>query len=131
MKTFPLSSLVFSVLLSACVIIPTPQHYIGGRLEIGDPAINALTPGVATKEDILLGLGEPDLVAQDEAILGYRWQKAQAYFFAGGPGGGVGGPIMTSYMAFFQFGRDNTLLRHDVIRKTLWTRSLLDEALRW
>jgi hypothetical protein len=60
-----------------------------------------------------------------------RWQKAQAYLIAGGPGAGSGGPIMTTYLLLLEFNENNVLLRAELKSKLLTTRSSLDEALLW
>jgi hypothetical protein len=121
----------FAFLLPACIIIPTPQHYVGGRFDIDYATIDSVKPGTTSKEDVLLRLGEPDLVIKNERVLGYRWQKAQAYLIAGGPGAGGGGPIMTTYLLLLEFDENNVLLRAELKSKLLTTRSSLDEALRW
>jgi hypothetical protein len=128
----PFVVLFFALFLPGCIIIPTPQHYVGGRFDIDYATISSLSCGTTGKEDVLLKLGEPDLVVKDERVLGYRWQKAQAYFFVGGPGGGGGRPIMTTYLLLLEFDEKNVLLRAELKPNLLFTtRSTLDEALRW
>jgi hypothetical protein len=121
----------FAFVLPACIIIPTSQHYVGGRFDIDYATIDSMKPGVTSKEDVVLRLGEPDLVVNSERVLGYRWQKAQAYLFAGGPGAGVGAPIMTTYLLLLEFNEKDVLLRAELKSKLLTTRSSLNEALLW
>ena len=121
----------FALFLPACIIIPTPQHYVGGRFDIDYVTIDSVKPGTTSKEDVLLRLGEPDLVVKNERVLGYRWQKAQAYLFAGGPGAGAGAPIMTTYLLLLEFNEKDVLLRAELKSKLLTTRSSLDEVLLW
>jgi hypothetical protein len=126
-----LTVLLFAFFALGCIIIPTPQHYVGGRFDIDYATIDSVKPGETSKGDLLLRLGEPDLIVKEERVLGYRWQKAQAYFFVGGPGGGGGAPIMTTYLFLLEFDEKNILLRAELKNKLLSTRSPLDEALRW
>ena len=37
-----------------------------------------------SKEEVLLNLGEPDLVLNHERIFVYRWEMVAAYFVVGG-----------------------------------------------
>ena len=131
MIRLPLLLLFFAFFFSACIIAPTPQHYVGGRFDIDYATIDSVKPGATSKGDVLLKLGEPDLVVKNEKVLGYRWQKAQAYLFAGGPGGGGGGPIKTTYLLLMEFDENNVLLRAELKSKLFTTRSSLDEALHW
>jgi hypothetical protein len=131
MIRLPLGLLFFAFVLPACIIIPTPQHYLGGRFEIDYVTTDSMKPGATSKEDVLLKLGEPDLVVKSGRVLGYRWQKAQAYLFVGGPGGATGGPIMTTYLFLLEFNEEDVLLRAELKSKLLTTRSVLDEALLW
>jgi len=82
-----------------CVIIPTEEHTpkdFNTRGEIDAKAFEFMRVGSTSKEEVLLKLGEPDAVWEDERNFLYLWVTIRGYFaFAipapGGPGGG--GPI--------------------------------------
>jgi len=76
-----------------------------------------------TKEEILLKLGEPDLVLNREKIFVYRWEMVAAYFFVGGYGAGAAGPIQRSHFLIIEFDDKNIVARHDVTESVFSSRT--------
>lgn len=92
-------------LLSGCIVLPVPVNYhmADSRKNVNDKKTQWLTPGVTTRHDVLLQLGEPDQVNDHESQLTYRWEKVFLHVwivwgaeYSGGGGRG-------------DFGRDYTL----------------------
>jgi hypothetical protein len=67
-----------------------------------------------SKEEVLLKLGEPDLVLNRESIFVYRWEMVAAYFAAGGFGAGVAGPIQRTKFLIIEFDDKNVVSRHEI-----------------
>jgi hypothetical protein len=108
---FPLLLMLFS---SACIVIPTPEHRIQGRVPCDEEKTIFLVKDTTSKEDVLLKLGEPDLVLNREKIFVYRWEMVAAYFAAGGFGAGVAGPIQRTKFLIIEFDDKNVVSRHEV-----------------
>src|SRR6266581_9613371 len=86
-------AVLLASLLSGC-IVPLPNRDTGNpRKDLGQPTASRIEPGVATIEDVLLKLGEPDAVSPDERSLAYRSQRTLAIWIAGGGYSAGGGSI--------------------------------------
>jgi hypothetical protein len=107
----PLLLILFS---SACVVIPTPEHRLGGRVPCDDEKTTFIVKETTSKEDVLLKLGEPDLVLNRERIFVYRWEMVAAYFVVGGYGAGAMGPISRPHFLIIEFDDKNIAARHEV-----------------
>jgi hypothetical protein len=67
---------------------------------------------VATREDVLLRLGEPDEVLEGGRVLVYRWTEARGFFAAASAyGGGVAVPFPGHRALRLEFGPDARLVR--------------------
>jgi len=106
--------LVLVLFSSACLVIPTPEHRDHGRVPCDDEKTAFMVKDTTTKEEILLKLGEPDLVLNQERIFVYRWEMVAAYFFVGGYGAGTGGPIQKPHFLIIEFNDRNLVSRHEV-----------------
>lgn len=109
-----LAALLLVLFSAACVVIPTPEHRIQGRVPCDDDKTAFIVKDTTSKEDVLLKLGEPDLVLNHERIFVYRWEMVAAYFFVGGYGAGAGGPIQRPNFLIIEFNDRNTVSRHEV-----------------
>jgi outer membrane protein assembly factor BamE (lipoprotein component of BamABCDE complex) len=99
-------SLALAVALSGpagCLIVPVNYTAAGSRNNVRTQTANTLRPGVTTREDVLLVLGEPDLASEDGRRLGYAWSKVNAIWFVASYGGGAGGEIQRSYILEVSF----------------------------
>lgn len=70
-------------LLAGCIIVPVDYTQAGSRHNVSEKTATTLQPGEITKEEVLLRLGEPDWVSEDERLLGYTWTKVKALVFYG------------------------------------------------
>lgn|SRR5512139_3768985 len=69
---------VSAMLLSSCVAIQMNHYDSGSRSNVSTETISKLIPGVTTREEVLLLLGEPDYgYNDDELILAYEWKKVE------------------------------------------------------
>lgn len=109
-----LGSLLLVLFSSACMIIPTPEHRIAGRVPCDEEKTTFIMKETTSKEEVLLKLGEPDLVLNQERIFVYRWEMVAAYFFVGGYGAGAMGPIQRSHFLIIEFNDKNMITRHEV-----------------
>jgi len=116
----PLLLILFS---SACMVIPTPEHRLGGRVPCDDEKTTFIVKETTTREEVLLKLGEPDLVLDRERIFVYRWEMVAAYFLVGGYGGGTGGPIHRPHFLTIEFDDRNVVRRHEVRESVFSSRT--------
>ena len=112
MKTF--FALLLFLFFSACIVIPTPEHRIQGRVPCDSDKTNFMVRDTTSKEEVLLNLGEPDLVLNHERIFVYRWEMVAAYFAVGGYGAGAAGPIQRTNFLIIEFDDKNRVSRHEV-----------------
>ncbi len=108
-----LISLLIALFTGACIVIPTPEHRLGGRVPCDDEKTAFIVKDTTSKEEVLLKLGEPDLVLNQERIFVYRWEMVAAYFFVGGYGAGTGGPIQRPHFLIIEFNDKNMISRHE------------------
>ena len=104
--------------LSGCLAIPTDYHSKYSRHNISDKTQSLLRPGVTTKEEVLLLLGEPDYVSGDGQRIAYYWTKVKMLWGAvGGAGYSVGaGEIERSYCLDIKFDNDNRVVGVDLTK---------------
>lgn len=110
------AGLILGVLVLAmqtgCLIWPFPTGgLLAGRGRITPQHAASLQVGVATREEVLLRLGEPDEVAEGGKVLVYRWTETRGFFAAGGYGGGVAIPFPGHRALRLEFGPDARLVR--------------------
>jgi outer membrane protein assembly factor BamE (lipoprotein component of BamABCDE complex) len=72
------------VFLAGCVGVPVNFYDAGSRRNIASKTTRALQPGVTTKQDVFLTLGEPDYVSEDARKIGYSWTKVKALWITTG-----------------------------------------------
>ncbi|HXJ61082.1 MAG TPA: hypothetical protein VNU68_30925 [Verrucomicrobiae bacterium] len=73
------------VWLAGCLVIPVNHYQTGSRHKVN---AKSLQPGVTTKEELVLMLGEPDFYSEDEQRFGYAWTKVKAVWVVQGMGRG-------------------------------------------
>jgi len=85
-------AVLHACLMSGCIVLPLPNRDTGNaRKDLGQPTASRIDPGVASVEDVILELGEPDAVSPDERSIAYRSERAVAmWIFAGGYSAGGG-----------------------------------------
>ena len=132
-------AILISALCTGCVmIIPTLEHVEGPtRGVIEQETLGSIRAGVTTREEVLLRLGEPDVVMRNERLFGYHWVTVWGKFFVAYGGAGGGGPLwQTRYLALFEFDEKGIVKRHEVKEETLFLahpiiERSLDEMERW
>ena len=94
--TYTLVSLTTSAILAGCIIPIPPMSVAGVRDNIGDRVPDFILPGVTTREDVLMQLGEADSFSGDQSELYYRTRIVRGGILAfmpaasGGAGYGYG-----------------------------------------
>lgn len=116
--------ILISALGAGCVIIPTKEYVTGptrGRIE--QETLASIRDGATTREEVLVRLGEPDVVMRNERLFAYHWVTSTGYLFVapvpggpyGGGGGGYEGPLwQTRYLALVEFDEQGIVKRHEV-----------------
>jgi hypothetical protein len=88
---YMLASLGSCVMLMGCVIPLPPMSPAGTRDDIGDHVPQFIIPGVTTREDVLMHLGEADSFSGDQSELYYMARINRGgivLFIPAGSGGG-------------------------------------------
>jgi outer membrane protein assembly factor BamE (lipoprotein component of BamABCDE complex) len=116
-KTF--FALLFILFSSACIVIPTPEHRIQGRVPCDSEKTNFMVKETTSKEEVLLNLGEPDLVLEHEKIFVYRWEMVAGYVAAYG---GTA-PIQRTSFLIIEFDDKDRVSRHEVRGSVLSSRT--------
>jgi len=116
-------SLLLILFSYACVVIPTPEHRDHGRVPCDDEKTTFMVKDTTNKEEVLLKLGEPDLVLNRERIFVYRWEMVAAYFFVGAYYSGSGGPIQRPHFLIIEFDDKNIVVRHEVTESVFSSRT--------
>jgi len=131
----PFGAVVTVALLCAgCLVVPTGEWATSrnptrGRIERG--ALDTIQPGVTTREDVLLRLGEPDATLRDERLFGYCWSMNVAVFIPLVSGPATGLP--RRYLLLIEFDEEGRVKRSELKSAFLWTEASLPlrEIDRW
>jgi len=95
-----------------CLVWPFPTgDLLAGRGRITKQYTTPIQVGVATREDVLLRLGEPDEVLEGGKVLIYRWTEARGFFALTAYGSGVLIPFPGHRAVRLEFGPDARLVR--------------------
>lgn len=115
-----------SLALAGCLVLPMNRIAGDSRANVSEKTATDFVPGVTTREDVLLKLGEPDEVSPDEQRLGYRWSRIRLFWIvvAGGPysAGFVGGDVEHAGLLELVFDADGRLVKTEVQQH--WTHDL-------
>ncbi len=77
------------LVFSGCVIVPVPRHDTAEtRCNISEQKVSVFKPGVTTRREIILALGEPDVVSINERKLVYCRQQVVAWIIVAAPAAG-------------------------------------------
>lgn len=79
---------------TGCLVWPFPTgDLLSGRGRILPEYASPLEPGQTTREDVLLRLGEPDVVLDGGSVFIYQWTEVRGFVTFGGHGTAVAIPI--------------------------------------
>lgn len=109
------------IVLGGCIAIPVDYPTPGSRRNIDDQAAAQFEPGVATKEDVLLRLGEPDVVSADQRSFGYAWSRVKFIWAVGSYGGGAVGDLERQSFLRLNFDELGVFTSAEITRD--WTSS--------
>ncbi len=96
-------------LLAGCIIIPTNYYQSASRENINLQTTNSLAPGVTTRQEMLMKLGEPDYVTEDGQRLGFAWTKVKAIWALIGQSSSLAGEVWHNYFLETSFDSSNRL----------------------
>jgi hypothetical protein len=111
------------IILAGCIAIPVNYHAAGSRQNVNQKVQVELQPGITTKEDVFLRLGEPDYYSEDGQVIGYAWTKVGAILMVGGYGSAAAAEIGKSYLFEISFDSSNYIARVE-LRRDLWSGEL-------
>jgi hypothetical protein len=98
-------------LQTGCLIWPFPTgDLLAGRGRITQKYAAPLQVGVATREDVLLRLGEPDEVQAGGKVLVYRWTEMRGFVAVGAYGSAAAVPLRGHRALRLEFGDDARLV---------------------
>jgi outer membrane protein assembly factor BamE (lipoprotein component of BamABCDE complex) len=89
--------------LSGCLILPTNYYKDYSRKNVDEESPSDVVIGVTTREKVLLTLGEPDKVYENESEFWYIATKVKLIW---GTYGGAGGEYRKTYNHVFRFDRN-------------------------
>ena len=113
-KRILLSAFFMFVWLQGCAVIPIMEDE-----PFKDKSVTELEPGQVNKADVLIALGDPAIVYDQENVFLYTDDQVHAVWFiiAGGVGGAgaIGGVIATRYFLVFEFDEQGQVARRAAI----------------
>jgi outer membrane protein assembly factor BamE (lipoprotein component of BamABCDE complex) len=110
-----------SLLLTGCLVIPVSYTQAGSRHNVSDTTARGFQPGITTREDVLLQLGEPDYVSIDGRRLGYAWTEVHAVLFVSGSSGpGATDEMGKTSVLEVSFDAEGRMEASRVISKGMW-----------
>jgi len=109
--------------LSGCLVIPVDYYSKASRHNISAKTQSLLQPGVTTKEEVFLILGEPDYASDDGQRIGYAWKKVKfvVFVYTGAA------EFEKGYLLQIKFDSDNRVL--DVDLREVWNPGLTPERM--
>lgn len=112
------------LVLSGCIPVPTPGHSYGATVD--KEAFDALQPGIATRADVLLTLGQPTRSLEDDRYFIYTWTVVYGYAVIV-LGAGYSGyvhpvPVTAPNYLCFEFGSNSELVRRENLRGSLYEK---------
>ena len=129
------TTMIVLFICGGCVIIPTPEHVLTGRWSIDQERLASIRTGVTNKEEVLLSLGEPDMVWKHERIFAYQWNTVTGYLVVVGPPGrgGTAVPVTgNTYRFLIEFDDRDIVKRFELRKQGIFSsRDPSDEIMRW
>ena len=106
-------SFTFLVLLTGCVV-PVFQE-----APFKDDVIEPLKVGKSTRADVLMALGEPQIVSVDERYFAYTARQLHAVLIVGGAYSAQAVPIATTHFLVVEFAPNGTISKLDSVTGSL------------
>jgi outer membrane protein assembly factor BamE (lipoprotein component of BamABCDE complex) len=116
--------------LSGCLVVPVKDQDTGfARNNIGKDTGDRIKPGVATREDVMLLLGQPDSVSPDNRKYVYRAEKIYAIWMVASYGGAMGGDLTKNQYFIVTFDEHGVVQTHEFSTHYMDDASKVDRAL--
>lgn len=125
-----LAALAAAALGSGCLYVPYHAAVPGSRLAPDEQSLDVLR-GAATREEVLLRLGEPDWAASRDRVFVYTWQSEWGTVLYASPYGGPAGvePVRgRKHFLVLEFDEAGLLQRAET--KTAFRTPAVQELLR-
>jgi hypothetical protein len=111
---------LFLLLPGGCIFLYVPDPgRAATRGTIDKRDLKPFTIGGTTREEVLLALGEPDVVGEDGDALMYWWCHSRGFLLwavvGPGAGGGYAGMVGKRIHLCFKFDRESRILRHKFV----------------
>ena len=121
-KIYIIAIVTILFLCSGCLYVPYHRHI--NRVP-DEKTLASIKEGVTSKEDILMMLGEPDRVLDNERIFLYWWQEDYGFFgwaFSGG------GPVRSTHWLYYEFDENNIIMKYEIKKRGVfsWGQTLPD-----
>lgn len=110
--------LLASSLVASC-FIPMSYWAAKSRQNVTPGTREELQPGVMNIEDVLLELGEPDVVSDDGRHLGYEWTRVKGLLLVGAMYAGSVGEVTRTSRLELAFDEQGRLASVDIVSKRL------------
>ena len=111
-------ALLLAAAAGGCIITPVVHHTpweTAHRGEIAAADVALLVPGVTSRRDVLLLLGEPDLRGEEDRVLGYVWDQAWLFWGVFSQGGGAAGEGVRHGALMVRFDEGGILVRSEIL----------------
>ncbi len=99
-------------LLTGCVVIPLPYER-----PFKEETVQFIEVGSTTREEVILTLGQPDVVARNETLFVYAAESATGFVAIYSGGGGVGRGY---WYLVIEFDQDSTVERHEIVTASIF-----------
>jgi outer membrane protein assembly factor BamE (lipoprotein component of BamABCDE complex) len=133
-KFFTLFVIAIAVLfyLSACAIwIPTPEHGYSHMKEVNNDLLKQLEPGITTKDDVRLIIGDPPHIEKNDSFC-YFWTRKDGYYFVSiTPGYGEEGSTKKYHAVCLEFMPDGKLIRFKHFKDGWFRKNIQDQITDW
>jgi hypothetical protein len=118
--------------LSACAIwIPTPEHGYSHMKEVNKDMLKQLEPGITTKDDVRLLIGDPPHIEKDDSFC-YFWTRKDGYFFVSfTPGYGKQGSTKDYHAVCLELVPDGKLKRFKHFEEGWFSKDIRDQIIDW
>ena len=124
-KTFIVVIMTYLLFCSGCLYIPYHTYYY--RMP-DEKTLASMKEDVTSKKNVLLMLGEPNRVLDNERIFLYWWQEVHGYVLWLIPYGSSGGPVKSTHWLYIEFEENNIIKKCEIKKRDVfsWNQTLID-----
>jgi len=119
-------SAVITILFLCLGCLYIPYHAYIHRVP-DEKTLASIKEGVTSKEDILMMLGEPDRVRNNERLFLYWWQEEHGGVVAGGYRYFSADTILSTHSLHIEFDENNIVKKFEIKKKGIFSRRTLPD----